>query len=1438
MTFIQSAFCALLSLLFAQRSFVIGQNLRNDECLISNRHTEVVPDADVTIGVLLNVHQPGKGIYGCGLKIYDTCGNQGAAVSQLTEWFPELFSDSESCLAKSNASDRILGLIDTTRLTSLPHVIGSLHDYAIPIIPLDFRSAISPDHLAMTIAEVALDMEWNKIAVLHTSDKHSIRLTETLGHLAAIGNLCIVKVKSIQWKEDEGILSGRKLYGKLLNSLAVELEDKTPVIVIGYGLIIQRFIQAMAENLQMVARFQWIFSWIPDMDSLTSLANALNERNIFSVAVYPQAVLCSNHRLLVSPGQVLLRTSRAIPSIHALFTYAHALRKAWEIKCSGRPGACSSFQQMSGREFMWQYLKPLEFTLRANNRSPPEVSGQKFRGSQLGRVDNIHLGLTLYTFNKTVGVEPRQLVFYDSVRSHVVDSHFEYYPSTCSTSGCTYCVKIVHGQLEGSKEMPDEFVMIDQRADVIIPVLLPIHKPGSSPLECSTAINNDAILDLEAALWTLDKINNDAQFLPGVRLGAVVIDTCGSVLKVAQHLSSFLTESSEELDSISMLAVVSATSPEVAAIAESILSPLNLTSVSTEDLSTDKKRDSYGLQTAASAKTKSKAIVEVLMHFGWTFVTVVHSTDYDSFRGLRAFTTEVKYASICIDVQLSMEGVDNTETGLLNLHKIIRKLVDSRNRGVAVVILFLSDHDTGLFFSAFQKATADGLVARNDFVWLRNGVREVDLDILEKFGKDISGSLVFREAFKEVQEFVTHFRRLSPETNKRNPWFQKYTEERARCTDPECTGSLRNAGTVKVMQAVLSIASGLARFRNEFCKAERGLCHHLLRQPSLRLNLNKYIRHTASARPDEKKSIFIFKDDGVGDVPIEIFNMKRGSKKTFNYQQVAVFNNHLTTLANMVTYGNHGEEFPMMNTVSECRSECGRCESPNSRFLVVRSKDQLYLGATFGVHKSSLNTLECGELDSSVGIQHVEAFLWALDQVNNDPRILPGVTLGGVVFDTCNSRTKTSQIIFDFFSQPSPSQTEARPKLLFPDDVMGFIADQHYNVVKPVVDLTISHQVTTLAPEVTSSEFNNLNWYDYVLRLSLPNVLIADAMVRILKLFRWNYISVVHSHRNHQERDLFQNFKAGSDKNHIQLALTERVPDIEASWLTILRRLKSKRDDGARVVVLLLSGDHLKRFFQSLQMITEEGSEKFGHFVWITYENLEVFQKFHKYSVGALSVRQVADHVPGFQEYFQRLNIRMNLRNIWFREYWEHVFGCRGTACYSGHQSGFHDVPLFQDPGVKNVVSSVFALAHSLEVARAHFCPGRSRGICVQMKESPESRELILNSTKNAQVVENGRIRKLFTENNYGTKGLDILNFRQVGNNAHSFVKIGHYTEAEGLDVDMNKIDGFDNSGHEYNLQKVVSSCLKSDGCGNQIVFRLPTVMKWIPKITVTSLHL
>jgi hypothetical protein len=48
----------------------------------------------------------------------------------------------------------------------------------------------------------------------------------------------------------------------------------------------------------------------------------------------------------------------------------------------------------------------------------------------------------------------------------------------------------------------------------------------------------------------------------------------------------------------------------------------------------------------------------------------------------------------------------------------------------------------------------------------------------------------------------------------------------------------------------------------------------------------------------------------------------------------------------------------------------------------VASQDVvLYIAATLNVHEASQNPLECGEL-SKQGIEQLEAFLWAIDQVN------------------------------------------------------------------------------------------------------------------------------------------------------------------------------------------------------------------------------------------------------------------------------------------------------------------------------------------------------------------------------------------------------------------------------------------------------------------------
>ncbi|VDK51918.1 unnamed protein product [Gongylonema pulchrum] len=62
----------------------------------------------------------------------------------------------------------------------------------------------------------------------------------------------------------------------------------------------------------------------------------------------------------------------------------------------------------------------------------------------------------------------------------------------------------------------------------------------------------------------------------------------------------------------------------------------------------------------------------------------------------------------------------------------------------------------------------------------------------------------------------------------------------------------------------------------------------------------------------------------------------------------------------------------------------------------------IILGGLFPVHEAGRNGSECGILKAAQGVQRVQAMLYALEQVNNDDTILPGVVIGAQILDTCS----------------------------------------------------------------------------------------------------------------------------------------------------------------------------------------------------------------------------------------------------------------------------------------------------------------------------------------------------------------------------------------------------------------------------------------------------
>uniref|UniRef100_A0ACB8ENS3 Metabotropic glutamate receptor 7 n=1 Tax=Sphaerodactylus townsendi TaxID=933632 RepID=A0ACB8ENS3_9SAUR len=71
----------------------------------------------------------------------------------------------------------------------------------------------------------------------------------------------------------------------------------------------------------------------------------------------------------------------------------------------------------------------------------------------------------------------------------------------------------------------------------------------------------------------------------------------------------------------------------------------------------------------------------------------------------------------------------------------------------------------------------------------------------------------------------------------------------------------------------------------------------------------------------------------------------------------------------------------------------------------IRIEGDITLGGLFPVHSRGPAGVPCGEVKKEKGIHRMEAMLYALDQINSDPDLLPNMTLGARILDTCSRDT-------------------------------------------------------------------------------------------------------------------------------------------------------------------------------------------------------------------------------------------------------------------------------------------------------------------------------------------------------------------------------------------------------------------------------------------------
>ncbi|MFT7797532.1 metabotropic glutamate receptor 1-like [Arapaima gigas] len=207
----------------------------------------------------------------------------------------------------------------------------------------------------------------------------------------------------------------------------------------------------------------------------------------------------------------------------------------------------------------------------------------------------------------------------------------------------------------------------------------------------------------------------------------------------------------------------------------------------------------------------------------------------------------------------------------------------------------------------------------------------------------------------------------------------------------------------------------------------------------------------------------------------------------------------------------------------------GRSLKPRSvSRSVARMDGDIIIGALFSVHHQpsaeKVAERKCGEVREQYGIQRVEAMFHALDRINSDPELLPNVSLGCEIRDSCWHSSVALEQSIEFIrdslisardekdgSKACADSAPSSHSLASKKPIAGVIGPGSSSVAIQVQNLLQLFNIPQVAYSATSIDLSDKTLYKYFLRVVPSDTLQARAMLDIVKRYNWTYVSAVHT---------------------------------------------------------------------------------------------------------------------------------------------------------------------------------------------------------------------------------------------------------------------------------------------------------------------------------------
>ncbi|XP_043072485.1 extracellular calcium-sensing receptor-like [Puntigrus tetrazona] len=451
-------------------------------------------------------------------------------------------------------------------------------------------------------------------------------------------------------------------------------------------------------------------------------------------------------------------------------------------------------------------------------------------------------------------------------------------------------------------------------------------------------------------------------------------------------------------------------------------------------------------------------------------------------------------------------------------------------------------------------------------------------------------------------------------------------------------------------------------------------------------------------------------------------------------------------------------------------------------FPSLSAERDINIGAIFSIHRNALLKIHsytskpdpttCASLNLRE-FKFAQTLIFAIEEINNNTQLLPGISLGYKIYDSCRSFTQTilsGMALMNGYEDNLSDTSCSRPPA-----VHAIVGDSASSSTIGLASVVGPFSIPVISHFATCACLSDRKRYPSFFRTIPSDYYQSRALAQLVKHFGWTWVGTVRS-RNDYGNNGIAAFEEAATEEGICIEYAEAIlnNDPQEQFLKTLEVIKKGT---ARVVLAFIA---LGDFLPLLKVILQHnitGIQWVGSESWITSRTLAETKEYSFLS-GAVGFAIANAKITGLREFLLNVHPDQEPKNELLKEFWEIGFHCSFRSTGSGGCTGSEKLAELQNEYtdvselriVNKVYTAAYAVAYTLHNVFKDFRSSTNRS-----KIGWPIPQMVLKYMKDVRFTVKTGEEIFFDSSGDPVARYDLVNWQLAKDGSLQFEQVGFY---------------------------------------------------------------